>query len=190
MYKLQVEQGRYFLHEHPLGAWSWKLPEVINLMQLPGIERVRGDMCQHGMTIEDKQGVAPACKPTGWLSNSNIILQELNKLCIGGHRHADLTNGRAAKAQVYPEKLCLAILKGLRKQLIKDRVMFEGEIGTVCEDPSEKAFSNKIERSACARHFIDSVSGRQLDSARVLSAREDERRGVLSHQVFTKVPIQ
>eukprot|EP00973_Karenia_brevis_P071117 9880493-Karenia_brevis.AAC.1 len=28
IYKLQAEHGRYFLHEHPLGATSWQLPAI------------------------------------------------------------------------------------------------------------------------------------------------------------------
>ena len=93
------------------------------------VHRVRGDMCQHNMIIRDPMGPALAFKPTGWMSNSIVILSELNKLCtnVGGpddHRHANLQNSRAAKAAVYPEKLCLAILRGLRRELIDRRKMF------------------------------------------------------------------
>jgi len=53
-------------------------------------------------------------------------------------KHASLEHGAAAGAAVWPEKLCYAILRGMRKQLLHDNVMHEGEIGTVSEDPIEK----------------------------------------------------
>ena len=40
------------------------------------------------------------------------------------HEHASLQSGRAAQAAIYPERLCYAILKGLRKQLIHDGAMY------------------------------------------------------------------
>ena len=143
LYKLQMKEGRFFLHEHPLSAWAWKLDSVRELRENPSVYRVRGDMCRFNMIINDAQGPALACKPTGWMSNSKYILSELNKLCTNSegnnpHRHADLQSGRAARAAIYPEKLCLSILKGLRKELIHNKVMYTGEIGTVCEDLDEK----------------------------------------------------
>ena len=129
-------------------------------------------MCAHGMFIKGK----PALKATGWLSNSEHILEQVAKQCsnlVEGtkHEHADLQHGAAAAAAIYPEKLCLAILAGLRKQLEKDKVMFEGEIGTVCEDPIEKAFQNQLHDA----YFIDDVSGKVLDTHMVQKARADEK---------------
>ena len=137
-----MSANRLFLHEHPLAASSWKLDCVKQLLTHRDVHRVRGDMCQHNMIIRDTIGPALAFKPTGWMSNSVIILSELNKLCTndGGpddHRHASLQNSRAAKAAVYPEKLCLAILRGLCKELIDRNKMFVGQIGTTCEEPEE-----------------------------------------------------
>ena len=81
LYRLQSEEGRLFLHEHPLSAWSRRWPCIAEVLRLPGVRRVRGDMCAHNMIITDKVGPAKAFKPTGWMSNSTLILNELNKLC-------------------------------------------------------------------------------------------------------------
>ena len=35
LYAYQMRQGRYFLHEHPQSAGSWKLPEVEKLAANP-----------------------------------------------------------------------------------------------------------------------------------------------------------
>ena len=77
------------------------------------------------------------------MTNSEFILNELAVVCSNNgsssdHVHASLQNGKAAQAAVYPDKLCYSILRGLRKQLNKDKAMFEGELGTVCEDVVEK----------------------------------------------------
>eukprot|EP00959_Pyramimonas_sp_CCMP1952_P234397 4897781-Pyramimonas_sp.AAC.1 len=34
IYSKQVEQGRYFLREHPDRAWSWKLDFMVDLLKL------------------------------------------------------------------------------------------------------------------------------------------------------------
>ena len=140
-----MRAGRYFLHEHPWGAWSWSLPEIRDLRNEPGVKLARGDMCAQGMKLRDEKGEAPVLKATGWMSNSDLILQELSAKCTtngcpNDHRHCDLHDGRAAQAAIWPEKLCYSILKGLRKELRKTGVMHEGEIGSICEDKVEHDF--------------------------------------------------
>ena len=68
----------------------------------------------------------------------------------------------AAKAAVYPEKLCLSILRGLRKELIDRGVMFIGQVGTICEDPDETRFFAELETRIANQMFWDDVSGRAL----------------------------
>ena len=189
LYRLQIEGGRYFLHEHPTGAWSWKLPSMINLLSDPRVEKREGHMCPHSMTSEDKQGTAPVLKPTSWVSNSSAVLSEVALKCEGGHRHVHLTHGRARAAQVYPEHLCYAILRGLRNQLISDKVMSVNNIGTVCEDPEETRQQNMYSMYGADVQFIDDLSGQPLDPKLVTAARAEEIRGAVKHHVYTKVPI-
>ena len=94
-------------------------------------------MCSHDMFVETPEGKKLAYKPTGWMSNSIHILKQVAIKCTGGHEHARLTQGRAASAAVWPEGLCLAILRGLRKQLKHDGIMKDNVIGTICEDQEE-----------------------------------------------------
>ena len=63
--------------------------------------------------------------------------------------------------------------------------MSDGEIGTICEDPIEKKFSQSL--GDC--YVVDDVSGKVLKDGLVCAARADEKAGVLKHNVFTKVPI-
>ena len=76
-------------------------------------------------------------KPTGWMSNSPHILQQLRKRCTGPrgtcsytgtpHRHA--TGKVARDAAIYPFLLCKAILVGFCKQLREDGHLTAGSCG-------------------------------------------------------------
>ena len=66
LYQMQINAGRYFLHEHPAGATSWKEECVENVWRQPSVERIVNDQCQFGQQYDDE----PVMKPTGWMSNS------------------------------------------------------------------------------------------------------------------------
>ena len=55
-------------------------------------------------------------KPTGFLSSSRFVAEELNRYCDGSHDHVHLMAGKAAAAQVYPPDLCKAMLRGITRQ--------------------------------------------------------------------------
>ena len=80
LYELQMEGGRYFLHESPDGARSWGRMPIARLIQNPKVERITGDQCQYGQ--ESFRG-DPVKKPTGWLSNPKEILRKPEKRCKG-----------------------------------------------------------------------------------------------------------
>ena len=141
-----------------------------------------------GMQVEDPNGNKQfALKATGWMTNASYMLDELAVVCDGSHVHGSLENGRAASAAVYPDKLCYSILRGLRTYLNKDLVMFEGELGTVCEDVVEKQFFQEL---ASREVFIDDISKKVLDPHLVKEARRDEVKGVFNYKLFDKVPIK
>ena len=58
MYRRQMQENRYFLHEHPSGADSWQEEEIRDLMRTPGVVRAEGPMCAWGMSSVDSQGPA------------------------------------------------------------------------------------------------------------------------------------
>ena len=119
IYRLQMEAGRYYLHEHPWSARSWQIKEVVDLCEDPRTMIVQAHQCQFGLTAPlGRPGgkSAPVKKPIGFMTNSWAIAQALNKTCPGGHTHAWLDQGRAKKAAIYPKQLCEAICRGLDKQ--------------------------------------------------------------------------
>ena len=55
LYKRQVEAGRWFLHEHPAGATSWQMAEVVKLSKELGVIINVADQCMYGL-IAPKEG--------------------------------------------------------------------------------------------------------------------------------------
>ena len=65
-------------HAHPAQAASWGEILTKNILRLPGVQRVNADQCQFG--AEDIRG-NKVRKPTGLMSNSAALCEELSKRC-------------------------------------------------------------------------------------------------------------
>ena len=161
LYTLQLQQGLYFLHEHPEKATSWDNPTVKDVMKLPGVRKITSHMCAFGMVQEDELGPGLIKKPTSFMSNCNGVLERLNKKCSADHRHILLVGGRAQRAQVYPDELCREILLGLMDQMKADGRIEPGLLGMIC--PTEEG----------AEEAWDDVTGKRLsiDGAKYLVKR-------------------
>ena len=71
VYREQLDNGRYFVHEHPANATSWQLKSVENLMQASEVGRVVGDQCQYGsQVLRGSARGQPVRKPIGFMSSS------------------------------------------------------------------------------------------------------------------------
>ena len=118
IYCLQLAAGRHFLHEHPLGATSWRERCVRALERQAGVGTVVADQCQYGLVTRGPDGSPlPAKKATRFMSSAPAILEALSRRCPGTHRHQVLEgSGRAAAAARYPAALCRAILRGAEEQ--------------------------------------------------------------------------
>ena len=84
VYREQLENGRYFFHEHPACATSWRLRSIEDLMQASEVGRVVGDQCQYGsQVLRGSARGQPVRKPIGFMSNSPEVLRALSKKCSG-----------------------------------------------------------------------------------------------------------
>ena len=184
LYRLQAEQGRWFLHEHPNSASSWKMPEMQRLMNDLGIQKTVAHMCRYGMQSSDEAGAGKVKKPTGFLTNSDMLADCLSLKCMGGHRHVQLMGGRARACQVYPDKLCRYILKGIKAELVHSGII----------KPTNNDMSlNSVEDNDSMEYmtqYVDDMSGKPLRSELVKIARDDEMKKFSEHNVYTKVPIR
>ena len=195
---MQINEGRYFLHEHPAQATSWGLKEIMQLANEENVTITKVDQCMYGLKTWGKNGVEmSAKKPTRFMTNSTHIAAKLGRVCDHSHEHQELIDGRAKYAARYPVGLCRAICEGLLEEIrdaetnLKclfslanaDRARVEyrdragGEMKDVHEEPRhEEAW--------------DDVSGACLDPREVRKARMEEIRYVRKKKVWVKMSRQ
>lgn len=115
LYALQMQKGKYVLHEHPAGETSWTEQVMLNFLQRPGVDVVKIDQCRYGLYSQTPNGdLQLALKPTTWASKTPHMLKRLAQRCTKDHPHKHLEGGRAKAAAYYPPSLILAILRGSR----------------------------------------------------------------------------
>ena len=103
---------------------------------LEGVEKVIADQCQYGAL--SSTGL-PVKKPTGFLTNAELLAEELqarcggkNGICSKGLRHQMCEGKHAKAAAIYPDELCKAMLKGIANQLKRDKLLHADEFGMRC----------------------------------------------------------
>ena len=92
LYKLQVAEGRLFLHEHFDQACSCDTGTMQDILNHPEVVRVVGDMCSFGLTSCVDGVELPALTPTGYATNCPELAAELSQRCHGGHPHGPALN--------------------------------------------------------------------------------------------------
>ena len=130
VYKRQMATGRFFLHEHPRGASSWRMGPIRQLLLRPRVVVTTCHQCQYGLITPTASGHrAHALKPARFMPNSYHMLKRRSKACDGTHAHHPLTSGRAADAAFYPTQLLQAILHGMvdTRDAQQQRSMLAGE---------------------------------------------------------------
>ena len=197
LYLEQMAAGRYFLHEHPQSATSWKENCMVDLASNPMVMETVIDQCAYGLKSKDKEGEAPAKKPTKFYTNSVAIGQELRQRCPGCERHVQLVEGRAAAAQQYPRELCRAVTRGIIQQARMDSADM---YSIVCDDLADGLYDvNHINTSEVShiehepedwKSYWDDASGDVLDTQLTKAARREEIKGIHDMRVYRKVPIK
>ena len=204
LYDLQRKNNRYFLHEHPLTATSWKDPEMLKLIGKKDVHTTVMHMCQYGMECRRSDGTyGPVFKPTRWCTNSPALISRLSRKCTRDHPHVHLTGGRAAKAAIYPPALCLQILLGIRDQIRLNESLAAPETTSALssssphqQPPPEPKKNHKIEDGEInlidkiTEHtkFYDEFTGLELDKALCIQARREELEFFVRKGVYNIVP--
>ena len=60
LYKMQIDAGKYFLHEHPHVATSWQEQCIRRIIGQHGVVKVVGDQCMYGLKTCDAGREGPA----------------------------------------------------------------------------------------------------------------------------------
>ena len=177
LYKEQIENGRWFLHEHPHQATSWDLEEIKKLEKELNVQLVVADQCMYGLRTRSRtdKGFKPARKRTKFMTNSPEIARVLNKLCPGHHDHEMLTGWTAKVAAKYPEPLCKAICTGLINEMRAQQEWVRTLMTLVATDTLEQIkelqdTNTKYESEAA----FDDVTGEGLEPREVKKARKVE----------------
>ena len=178
-YLKQIQAGRLFLHEHPRNASSWKIPCIKQILELPGIMLVFGDQCPFGLTGQLDDGtVALLRKETGWMTNGRHIAEAVSVRCTNRHKpchmhhvHAPIRARRhnCRASERYPERLVLAVLRALRKELNEKYHLSPLDSGPHLDEPEpwdiHKEYYN---------HIYDGITGTKLPPDLVASTTADE----------------
>ena len=214
LYKLQRSLGRYYLHEHPSHASSWKVECMRSMEQDIGAIRVRADQCRFGLVTKKNGIIGPAKKPTDFLANAAMIAKELSRRCTPGqHVHIALDEGRAKAAERYPPGLVRAIITGLKNQIKEDgkslidtrpvsslqlrKVLTEfgspphwvdNQHSDGVDEEITKMELNALRVKNGEAWAVNDVSGSALDPTSVKAARALELEYFHIMKVYTKVP--
>ena len=81
LYRAQMRDGLFFLHEFPKGSSSVQEECLEDLLRTPGVFLIEGPMCFWGMTSSDHEGEGLVKKQTCWVTNSEFIAYELDREC-------------------------------------------------------------------------------------------------------------
>ena len=121
-YKRQLIMGRYFLHEHPVHASSWCMPEMRELMNDGRVRLVQGPMCHWRLASTgdgDEQRFVRG--KTRCATSSTRLSASLTREHCGEDRRVRLIGrNEMVAASMYSPRFVNEALKVLEKQLIDD----------------------------------------------------------------------
>ena len=108
-----------YLLEQPMTSRAWMERALQKVIQKENCILAKCDQCQFG--LHDRAGGIMK-KPTGWITNSPRIAEQLNRQCQGEHQHTPVLgscmgSSRATQAQEYPPALIKAILQGYCQEI-------------------------------------------------------------------------
>ena len=116
----------------------------------------------------------------GFLNNSEFVRDQLQNMCLGGHRHVATVGGRARACQEYPEKLCRAMTKGIRMELVHSGIINgndEDMLMVSAEDANSTEYLDEC---------VDDVTEKPLIRELIMKARKDEMNKFSLHNVYAK----
>ena len=115
VYRKQIRAGRYFLHEPPSDASSWKEESIQSIRHLPEVATTQCDQCMFGGIADSLNMMtrSPHMKRTRFMSHSAIMLEQLTKKCDRRHVHKPLHGKECEMAAYYPLLSIRALLKGI-----------------------------------------------------------------------------
>lgn len=192
LYRKQRDCGRFFVHDHPAGAFSWTNEELIALQQLPGVFTVTGPNFDWRLGQSNQRGKGLARKPAVFVTNSKHLAEAI-KTCSqerkSFYRDLSLQTGLAVPTAAYPPGIVTSMLAALKRQMMEDGTLSELDIKYGGPVPSQPLFNPDED---CLQEdyekFWDNISGEELPKELVQKARQEEVEWIRSIQLYDKVP--
>ena len=78
LYREQLRNGRYFVHEHPAHATSWQEECMQKLLGEHGVETATCDQCMYGCATASGD---PMKKPTTFMTNAPEMAKRFRQRC-------------------------------------------------------------------------------------------------------------
>ena len=184
-HKRQLSMGRHFLHEHPVHASSWCMPEMREWLSDGRIHLVQGPMCRWRMTAtddRDEQGFVRG--KTRWTTSSSRLATLLAREHAGENRRVRLTGQNETIAgAMYSPRLVKEVLKALGKELVDD-----GRLDSVslCSAGPTADFL-ELDTQEWLKDDYDQ-QGHLLDPIKVKEGKREEIGWVLLQKLFDFVP--
>ena len=194
LHKLQHDAGRYFMHEHPLGARSWQEASIVGVAQATGAQIIRMDQCRDGFTTINEGGVEiPAMKSARWVTNMAAARATMTGRYQGAYARATLPGScgeesRTRKVKECPQGVCKAIVDAIRLQKQWDAagLWYMGSLDGAAPDygaaPPEENHEEELARA------WDDITGIELDAGLVKAARAEEIQYYRAMGTYIKVP--
>ena len=111
MVKQALSQGTHFVIENPANSLLWYLPEMVALLDEPGVADAVYDACMVGGRRRKSQRLR---------TNNQMIIKALNnKTCDGQHSHLPWKTGsvlHTAEEAAYPSEFCDLIASCIKKR--------------------------------------------------------------------------
>ena len=193
VYHQQRVEGRYFLHEHPVGCSSWDDPEMKKLQIEKEVYTVSSPICCYQIKHPHAQDIV-IYKAMKWVTNSRVLAEALDKRCKDTKgqtwdRQATLVGGISHMTTSYTPALVDAVLKGLRSQMILDGQVSSLELKFAGPVPSETVFdSQDSEEVEKLTEYYDEITGALLPPDLVEKGKQEEIKWVKEIGLYTKIP--
>ena len=179
VYKIQLDDGRFFVHEQQGGAFTWNLLVVKELLLKLGIDLCRLDTCCFNVYSDGDHGRGLVSSRVWLMTNSACVANAMHRRCKGGHRHTYQPNDSNGKAGVCTDSYSNALCRAISIEVSNAEPNVERDLLKVCK-VEEDIYSGK--------YFTDDNTGKILDKEGVQKARQDEIRMYRQRGVYKKVP--
>eukprot|EP00435_Cladocopium_sp_Y103_P009169 s1995_g2.t1 len=170
IYEWQARRGKSAVFEHPALSAAWDEDEVLRVLRLPNVVRVRADQREYGLAVHGIKNK----KPTDFMVTGHGLAKALSKRCSKQHEHQPLIGGIAKLAQKYPQALCRAMIRGAEEDANCPKEVWAVEDGAALEDSRdiEDLLDEAIDREGSEARRIRDV--RSSQDGKALEEPHDE----------------